>query len=402
MRSSTVRLAVVLLALVSMLAVGCVQKKPEATPGAAPQPPAAPAAKPEVPKTIKIGNAGALTGGPAQLGTWVKKGVQLAIEEANKAGGINGVMIELVAMDDRADPKEAAAIANMFVSDPTVVAVVGHLNSSCTLASAPIYNKGGLVQITATSSSPKVTEAGPYTFRVCNTDEHNVRFNVQLLIDEGYKKIGILYENNDYGRGGYDVAVKTLEKAGIRPVSAESFMLDETKDFGTIIAKFRKAGATAIYGHLDQSDLALFMKQCHAVGYKPQLVGAGVYNPDVIRLGGKAMEGAIGNAMFHPDNIRPSLKAFFDKYANRYKGDGSSVEPNVIAPAGYDAAMMIIEALKKSGVSREGVKNYLTNLKDFDGALGKLSFDENGDTVVPTIYVQVKDGKFVEYTPKKK
>jgi len=391
-RSRVVCLVLVLVVAASVLA-GC------GAPAAAPKTPAAPPK--EAPKPIKIGNSGALTGGPAQLGNWVKNGVLLAIEEANKAGGINGRMLEMVALDDRADPKEAAAIANKFVSDSDVVAVVAHLNSSCTLAAAPIYNKGKLVQITATSSSPLVTDAGPYTFRTCNTDTYNVVVNIQGLLDMGFKKIGILYENNDYGRGGYDVAVKELEKAGLKAVAAESFMLDETKDFGTIINKFKKAGALAIYGHLDQSDLALFMKQAHQVGYKPQLAGAGVYNPDVIRLGGAAIEGAIGNAMFHPDNIRPSMKSFFDKYAVRFKAEGS-VEPNVIAPAGYDAAMMIIEALKKKGTTREDVKDYLTTLKGFQGALGELTFDRNGDTVVPAVLVRVQNGKFVQFDPKKK
>jgi branched-chain amino acid transport system substrate-binding protein len=350
--------------------------------------------------TIKIGFAATLTGGAAQMGNWIKQGALLAVEEANKAGGINGRQIELVTMDDRGDPKEAAAIANRFVSDKSIVAVVGHMASSCTLATAPIYNKGKLVQVSAVSSAPKVTEAGPYTFRVCNNDNYNVSVNVKTLLDMGFKRVGIIYENNDYGRGGLAVALQTLEDNGTPAVASESFMLDETKDFGTIIAKFRAANADAIFGAMDQSDLALFMKQCHQVGYKPQLASIGTYNPDVIRLGGAAVEGAVGNAMFNPDNIRPSLKEFFDKFAVRFKGEGS-VDPNVMAPGGYDAARVIIEAMKSKGTGREDIKTWLTSMKDYSGALGTLSFDANGDTIVPIIMVQIRDGKFVEFTAKK-
>ncbi|NPV69826.1 MAG: ABC transporter substrate-binding protein [Firmicutes bacterium] len=393
MKGGKPRIALVMLILVALaasaLASGCATKK-EAAPSPSPSAPTQPA------KTIKIGYAGAVTGGSAEQGNRTRRGVLMAIEEANKAGGINGTQIELVSLDDRADPKEAANVANRLASDPDIMAVIGHTNSSCTLAGAPIYNKAGLVQITCSSSSPKISAAGPYTFRVWNSDAYTAAFNVQLLIDLGFKKIGIIYENNDYGRGGYEVAVQTLEKAGMKPVAAESYLLGETKDFGTVISKLKAAGAEAIYGVADETEIPLFMKQSHAVGYKPFFVSSGTFNPAVIRLGGADVEGVVGNALFNPDNIPPKLKGFFDKYLERFKSEGiTQVDP--ISPAGYTAGQMVIEALSKKGVSREAVKDYLTTLKGFDSVLGPLSFDENGDIKIPMTYMVIKDGKFIEF-----
>ncbi|HHV79563.1 MAG TPA: branched-chain amino acid ABC transporter substrate-binding protein [Firmicutes bacterium] len=383
-RKHTVLFPAVCLLLIAAVVSGCSSK------------PAEKAAQKPAEGPIKIGAALALTGGSAEQGNRARRGALLAIEEANQAGGINGRKIELVEMDDRADPKEAANVANRLAADPSVVAVIGHTNSSCTLAGAPIYNKAGLVHITCSSSSPKISDAGPYTFRVWNSDAYTASFNVKKIIELGYKKIAIIYENNDYGRGGYDVAKKTLEEAGIQPVAAESYLLGETKDFSTIITKLKNAGAEAIYGVSDETEIPLFLKQAHQMGYKPFFVSSGTYNPAVIRLGGQDVEGAVGNALFNPEDPKPSLKAFFDKYLERFKSEGvTGTDP--VSPAAYDATRMIIEALKKGGTTREAVKDYLTNLKDFDGVLGKLSFDKNGDTFIPMIYMTIKDGKFVEF-----
>lgn len=347
-------------------------------------------------KTIKIGLGLALTGGSAEQGNRTRRGALLAIEEFNKAGGYKGRMFELVPLDDRADPKEAANVANKHVADAEVIAVIGHTNSSCTLAGAPIYNKGGLVHITCSSSSPAISTAGAYTFRVWNSDAYTASFNVKKIISLGYKNIAIIYENNDYGRGGYNVALKTLEEAGMKPVAAESYLLGETKDFSAVITKLKAAGADAIYGVSDETEIPLFLKQSHLAGYNPFFVSSGTYNPAVIRLGGADVEGAVGNTLFNPDNIPPALKTFFDKFMERFKSEGvTATDP--LSPASYDATRMIIEAVKKNGPTREGVKNYLTTLKDFDGILGKLTFDANGDVFIPMIHMTIKDGKFTEF-----
>ena len=138
-------------------------------------------------KKIKIGAAYPLTGNSAELGSRCYKGVKLAVDECNANGGINGVEIELVSQDDQADPKQAATIANLFASDDDIICVFADYNSSCTLAAAPIYNQYEIPQIAVGGSSPKITTAGDWTWRVYNSDTYRASFALQLILDGGYE-----------------------------------------------------------------------------------------------------------------------------------------------------------------------------------------------------------------------
>ncbi|MCR4398036.1 MAG: ABC transporter substrate-binding protein [Firmicutes bacterium] len=354
-------------------------------------------AEPAKPKTIKIGCTFPLSGSSAELGQRTLRGINLAVEEINAAGGINGKLIEVVPMDDRADPKEAANVANLFASNPEILAVIGHNNSSCTLAGAPIYNKAGLPHISPDSSSPKITDAGPYTFRVRNSDAYTGAYNVQKMWEAGYRKIGILYENNDFGRGGLEVGTKTIKELGSEPAATEAFMLGETKDFSTAITNFKKAGVEAIYLVGDYTEIALFCKQAHQMGYRPSVWGAtGAFNPAIIKLAGEDAEGIVGSTVFYPDDPRPEVKEYVKKFVERYKSEGIT-QCDAFSPNGYDSLRIIAEAIKKNGESREGIKNYLTTLKDFPGVIGKITFDENGDVKIPLKLFVIKNGDFVPW-----
>lgn len=342
-----------------------------------------------------IGTGLALTGGSAEQGNRARRGALLAIEEANATGGINGRMIKLLPLDDRGDPKEAANVASRLASEKNVMAVIGHTNSSCTLAGAPIYNRNRLVQITCSSSSPKISNAGKYTFRVWNSDVYTIAFNMKQILDKGFKKVAIIYENNDYGRGGFEVGEKILKEHNIVPVLTEAYLLGETKDFNTLITKMKNAGVEAVLGVSDETEIPLFMKQAHQQGYNPFFVSPGTYNPAVIKLGGKDVEGVRGSAFFDPANPPEKVARFFDKFLKRFGPEGvTGTDP--ISPAAYDATCMVIEALRKKGTTREDVREYLAALRDFDGVSGTLSFDENGDMKLPLVRMTIENGTFRE------
>ena len=344
---------------------------------------------------IKVGVALPLTGASAQEGTYIDYGIRLAAKEINAAGGINGKTIVLSEMDDRSDPKEAANIANLFVADKDVIAVLGDDNSSCTLAGAPIYNANHLVQIGTCCSSPKISQAGPYTFRLWNSDVYTASFNVQTILDAGYKKVSILYENNDFGLGAMGVAQQVLAKAGLKPVISEGYLLGETKDFKTVITKMKSAGTEAVFMVGGETEIPAFMTQCGELGWKPFVDSNGAYMAKIIELGGKYVEGLVGNSFFNPDELPPKIAAFFVKYDAEYN---TTITADMNSPIGYDGLYMIADALKSGATTREDVQKYLANLKNFDGVCGTLSFDENGDATIPLVSVVIKNGKFVLYT----
>lgn len=357
-------------------------------------------AAPQSAQTIKIGVALPLTGGSAAAGTQIDNGAKLAVKEINAAGGVNGQMLQLVEMDDRADPKQAATIANLFVGDKNILACIADYNSSCTLAAAPIYNRGHLVHL-CFSTAPKVSDAGDYTFRPWNSDTYRASFLVQIVLDAGYRKIGFLYQNDDTGRGALQVADDLLATVGLKPLVAEGFLLGQTKDFNTVITKMKNAGCDAAYLMGDESEIAAFATQSALQDWKPFLVSQGTYNPQVIKLGGKYVEGMVGYANFDPNKMSDKVAAFFEKYTAAYGAGGneSSVQ-NPFSPSAYDIIRMIAMALENGAKTREDIQKYLANLKDFPGTVATLSFDKNGDMRIPLVAVVIKDGKYVLYTGK--
>lgn len=385
------RLSLLVLALIMVVSVlaGC----------AAPASGEKDAAAPDAAKAIKIGIGVPMTGGSAELGGRVYKGAKLAVDEINAAGGIDGKMIELVSMDDRADPKEAANVANLLVADKGIIATIAGYNSSCTLAGAPIYNNNEMVHIAVGSSSPKVSDAGEYTFRVWNSDVYRAAFDLQIILDEGYKNIGILYQNDDFGVGALNVAKDILSKNGLQPLVAEGYLLGETKDFNTVITKMKNAKCDAVFCIADESEFAAFCKQSAQQGWKPFISCTGTYNPAVISLGGADVEGVVGDGFFDPSQKPEKAADFYKKYNAAYAGNGGDVE-DPTSPCAYDAINMIAKAIKDGATTRKDIQQYLANLKDFEGVTGTLSFDEKGDVRIPLVPITIKDGQFVLFEGK--
>lgn len=348
-------------------------------------------------KVLKIGCEVPLTGGSAEQGNRTLMGATLAVEEINAAGGINGYMLELVAEDDEAQPQKSATIANKFVADEDIVAVVGYTQSSCALAAAPIYNQSGLVQVCTFSSNMGIAEAGPYTFRTCVTDALNVDLNLDILLnDKGLTKLGMLYENNDFGVGFATLSAEYLENLGMSFLVTEQMILGETKDFSTIITKFKDAGVEGICVAGDETELCLFAKQCHQLGYFPEITSPGTYNPNVIELGGEDVEGLTGNTLFDPNNLSDELTAYFENLFERFPETNGTTDLH--STTGYTAVKVVAEAIEKGGTTREEIKDYMTTMKDFPSFFGPITFDENGDAALVLSKVVIKDGTFVSYT----
>lgn len=340
--------------------------------------------------TYKIAVALALTGGSAEQGTQIRNAVKLAINDVNDAGGINGKMVELVEYDDQADPKNAATVANAIAADDSILAVVGHVNSSCTLAGAAIYEETGIPMITCSSSSPKITDAGDYIFRIWNSDSYTALVHTQILIERGYDKVGMIYENNDYGVGAYNVAVESFKEAGVEIAVAESYLLGETKDFTTILTKMKDAGIEAIFAVADETELPMIMNQAHSIDYYPFVTSTGSYSTTVLSLGGEDVEGLYGATFFDPAVLPEAVDAYYSRYIETFNVDATTAP----ACSGFIAGSVLMDALKNGCTTRDEIRDYLDGLT-FDSMLGTLTFDENGDVEIPLQRLVIQNGEFV-------
>ncbi len=342
---------------------------------------------------IKVGIAGPFTGAIAETGTTIKNAVLLAEEQINNAGGINGKKVKLDLQDDKADPKEAAAVANKFASDKSILAVVGHYTSSTTLAGSPIYNRVGLSHIGIGCTSPAITDAGPFTYRDITSDAYDGEFVAQWMIDEGFKNIAVAYENDDYGKGLAEVYKSKIEALGGKVVAMEPYNLGETKDFSAILTKFKSAKPDSLFIAGQYNEAAMLLKQGKGIGFKLPVFGSnGLYSDALIKLGGAEVEGLRCVGSFHKDASSQEAKDFITAYKAKYGQD-----PDIWAAYAYDAANILFAAIKNGGEDRTKINEYLTTLKDFKGATGVTTFDANGDCMKDPLKLVIKDGQFAMY-----
>ncbi len=347
---------------------------------------------------VRIAFMGPTTGpGSADL-LLASKGAQLAVDQRNAAGGIcNGRMAKMELYDDKADPKEAANVATKVAGDAGILAAIHGWNSSAVLAAAPIFNEAGIVQMDYYGVAPKIREAGPYTFRVIPTGELMARYLADWVVNgEGYKKVASFYENTDYGKGLYDVFAAAVTEFGGEMIANEAVLMDQ-KDFSAILAKFKAAGpdAVVIFGQYEAA--AFWMKQAPDVGFSAPLFGSdGIFAPELVNLGGAAVEGVRSVSAYTVDLTDAYVADFVKAFRAAFGTD-----PNNGAGYTYDSAVLVLDALAAGNCTRDGAKEWLTtSVKDKPGVTGAISFDSDGDRMFQQgLYLKliVKDGKFAPY-----
>lgn len=342
--------------------------------------------------TIKIGIVTPLTGDCSQDGVDIKKASEFAIKEVNDAGGINGKKLELVTEDDKADPKEAAIVANKLAQDKSIVGVVGHYTSSCSLAGAPIYNKAGVVEVSPASSAPSLSQAGDYTFRIVNSDLVQGALVANWAVSEkGFKKVSIIYENSDYGLGNAKAFEDAAVEKGATIVTKDSYLSGQTKDFTSILTNIKNSGSDVVFIGGLYNECAMILKQAKQIGVDIPFMGTdAVYSLSLPKIAGDAAENFLLIGTFHEENNTEISKKFVKGYTD-YSGN----TPGTYAANAYDATRVVIEGIENAGTDRKAVRDYIAKIKDFPGVGGIITFDENGDVVKQPLKLTVKDGKFV-------
>ena len=344
-------------------------------------------------ETIKIPVASPFTGPLASFGEGVKNGALLKADEINAGGGINGKKIEIIFGDELCDPKEAAAVATRFASDPEIAIVVGHLCSSATLAALPIYREAGLPAITPASTNPEIGKSSPYYFRNVYKDDFQGDFLARYAKNvHDFKKIVIFYEVNDYAIGLKEAFVRQAKKLGLRVLGAEAYMA-ETTDFKASLTKFKMMRPDAIFipGYAPQA--TLLISQARSLGLKCAFFGADGLD-DAIMLKNPDADGLFVTTPFLVDRGGVMVKEFVERYRQKF-----AIEPNWFAANTYDAVGLAAAAITAAGLDREKVRAYLAAIsspeKAYQGITGATYFDENGDCLKAAFVKVINDGQWV-------
>ncbi|NLU11450.1 MAG: ABC transporter substrate-binding protein [Tepidanaerobacter acetatoxydans] len=370
--------------LTAALLSGCSQNQSEKSPDTS-QP-----AKPD--ETIKIGTIGPLTGNIATYGLSTKNGVEIAVEEFNQNGGINGKPIKLISEDTRGEQTEAANAASKLIEQDKVVAIVGGVISSETLTAGPIANDAKVVMISSSSTAAGVPEIGDYIFRNCLSDEVQAIQLAEYAVKElGLKKFAIMFTNNDYGLSLKEAfEAKAKELAGITAIETYN---DGEKDFRAQLTKIKGTNPDALYIAGYYTEAAKIAQQAKDQGLNAQILGAdGFYSPVLLELGGNAVEGAVFTAGFFTDDPSENTQNFVKVYKEKFNS-----EPDMFAAQAYDAAMILLTAIKNTdGKGGEVLQQEMAKTKDFPGITGNTSFTDVGDAIKDIIILKVEDGKFTK------
>ncbi len=323
----------------------------------------------------------------------MRNGADLAVAEVNRTGGLRGRRLELVFADDSADANVAARIAYRFRDDPQIVAVVGHLTSGATIAAAPIYNGGDhpVVQISPSASSPELTSAGPYTFRICPTDRaHGARLAEFALTTLSTRRAAIIYENDDYGRGVRNAFRTAFGESGGEIVTEDPY-LPSLPTLEPYLLRSRRAGANVVVVAGTSDEATRVITTMDSLGLAIPLLGGdglvGVLPPP-------GWQGRLFvSTAYLPSRPGSVNRDFVQAYRTAYGG----VSPDHRAAGAYDAVRLLATAIMEAGSDRGEIRQYLMSLgrdrPGFSGVTGLVAFDGDGDRTHGTVSVAtMEDG----------
>ena len=345
-------------------------------------------------KTLKIGTLSPLTGPYAQDGTDILQGAKTAVSVFEKAGGIPGYeKIEVIPGDSACDGGKATMAANKLINSG-VSGVVGAYCSSATIPASVPLNEANIVQITPASTHTDVTGRGfKQIFRMPPRDDVQAWSTVKFLEDGlKIKTLALIDDRQTYTVGLTENITKFAKEKNKIKIVALEHITPADKDFTAVLTKLKKLNPDVIYMGVYQPEGSLMVRQAKALGIKAKMLSEdAVYHPKFIEVGGKAAEGTFLTFAKAPDT--PERKDFEKTYMKMW-------DVKTIGSYGYyayDAAMILLEAIKKSGTTdTDKIVDTLRNTT-WNGVTGEIKFDEKGDRKLAHIIWIVKDGKFVPY-----
>ena len=346
---------------------------------------------------ILVGEYASLTGSEATFGVNSDNGVQLAADEINKAGGVLGRKIKLIVEDDQSKPGQPSTAVNKLIQSDKVMAVIGEIASSRSLEAAPICQAAKIPMISPGSTNPTVTQTGDYIFRVCFIDPFQGTVMAKFALDTLHaKKVAILSDvTSDYSKGLSQYFTEYYKSHGGEIVIERSYSGGgKDKDFRAQLTAIKAAGPDAIFVPGYYTEAGLIGKQAKVLGLKvPLLGGDGWDSPKLAEIAGTSLDGCYFSTHFSPADSNPKVQTFVKSYQGKY-----NQMPDGMAPLGYDAMMILADAIKKAGTTEgDKVRDELAAVKNYDAVTGNITIDDKRNATKSAVVLEVhgKENKFV-------
>jgi len=337
---------------------------------------------------ILIGHYASMTGKEATFGQSTDNGIRLALEEVNAAGGVNGKQLKLITYDDKGESKEAGSAVTRLITSDKVVAVLGEVASSLSIAGGAVCEQYSVPMISPSSTNPRVTAGKQMVFRVCFIDPFQAAA-IAKFTTENLKltKAAILYDQTQaYSKGLRDDFTASFTKMGGTIVADQAYNGGDT-DFSAQLTTIKAANPEIIFVpgyYTEGGNIAI---QARKLGITVPLIGGDGWDSSQLpAIGGEAIEGCYYSNHSAPD--QPNMKEFVEKYRAKY-----GATPDALGGLGYDALMVLVDAMKRAkSLGGKDLAAAIAATKDFKGVTGTITIDADHNAQKGVVIVQIRNG----------
>jgi branched-chain amino acid transport system substrate-binding protein len=338
---------------------------------------------------ILVGEYGSLTGPQATFGTSTHNAIIMAAEEINRAGGIKGKKMTVITEDDESRSDQAVTVVTKLISQNNVLAVLGEVASSCSIAAGPICQSNKVPMISPSSTNPAVTQIGDYIFRTCFTDNYQgkyiAEFGSKFCEETGKPKTAAILTDikNDYSQGLTTIIEQVFTQMGGRIVGKQSYSNGDS-DFRSQLTTIKGLNPSIIFVPGYYTDVGQMARQRVDLGMTTPLVGGdGWESPKLIEIGGKALDGCYYTTHYVADDPTPVVRNFVTKYKDRF-----GAKPDAMAALGYDATYVLADALKRTKkLDGPSLRDAIAATKGYVGVTGTITLGPDRNPVGKKIVV---------------
>lgn len=347
------------------------------------------AGRPGAADVIKIGHYGSMTGSEATFGKSTDDGIRLALDEINASGGLDGKKLELVTFDTKSDSGQAGLAVTRLITAEKVVALLGEVASSRSLAGGAVAQQYKIPMISPSSTNPRVTAGRDYVFRVCFTDDFQ-GYAIAKFVRENLKmsKAAILYDQSQaYSKGLRDEFTRVFKELGGTVVSDQAYSGGEA-DFSAQLANIRATGPEIIFVPGYYTEGANIALQARRLGITAPLIGGDGWDSEELgKIAGDAIVGSYFSNHSAPD--QPTMREFVEKYKKAH----SNQMPDALAGLGYDSMTLLFDAMKRAkSLSGPDLRDAIAATKEFKGVTGAITIDKNRNARKPAVIVEMRKG----------
>jgi branched-chain amino acid transport system substrate-binding protein len=342
--------------------------------------------------TILVGEYGSLTGSEATFGQSTHKGVMLAVDEINAAGGVLGKKVAVKTYDTAGRTQEAGTAVTRLITDDKVVAVLGEVASSLSIAGGRVAQQYGVPMITPSSTAVSVTQIGDMISRVCFIDPFQGYVAAKFAKENlSLTKAAILYDQAQaYSKGLKDDFKKAFIEMG-GTITSEQAYSGGDQDYSAQLTSIKEGGPQIIYVPGYYTDVGNIALQARKLGLTaPLLGGDGWDSEQLAKIAGPAIDGSYFSNHYSPQDERPQVKNFVE----RFKAKNNGEIPDGLAALGYDAAKLLFDAMKRAGTTEgKALAKAINETKGFDGVTGSITIDANRNAEKSAVMVEMKNGE---------